>query len=164
MSTTTETQVKLKCLGADCENEAGSLQCPTCLKMSIKDSFFCSQDCFKRNWVRIAPLALGLIRLPPSTNHGLRPATDSASSSRATTRPCTKLLRVKQRMVFLTTSELLRSFLNPIQPQVFTIRSPPSPTPDLCGPSIRCQKGAPFRKTFHGQTTQRPATQRARCT
>ena len=41
-----------KCVGDDCDNEAGSLQCPTCLKLGIKDSYFCSQDCFKRNWVR----------------------------------------------------------------------------------------------------------------
>ncbi|KAL8305825.1 hypothetical protein RB597_003485 [Gaeumannomyces tritici] len=41
---------KRKCLSADCENDAGSLQCPTCLKLGIKDSFFCSQDCFKKNW------------------------------------------------------------------------------------------------------------------
>lgn len=42
---------KRKCLSVDCENDAGSLQCPTCLKLGIKDSFFCSQDCFKKNWV-----------------------------------------------------------------------------------------------------------------
>lgn len=39
-----------KCMGDDCNNDAGSLQCPTCLKLGIKDSYFCSQDCFKRNW------------------------------------------------------------------------------------------------------------------
>ncbi|KAJ9643981.1 Methionine aminopeptidase 1 [Coniosporium tulheliwenetii] len=38
-----------KCLGKDCPNDAGSLQCPTCQKMG-KESYFCSQDCFKRNW------------------------------------------------------------------------------------------------------------------
>lgn len=42
---------KNKCSGADCGKDAGSLQCPTCLKLGLKDSFFCSQDCFKRNWV-----------------------------------------------------------------------------------------------------------------
>ncbi|OAQ83128.1 methionine aminopeptidase 1 [Purpureocillium lilacinum] len=47
---TSEPPTKKKCLGADCENEAGSLQCPTCLKLGVKDSFFCSQDCFKKNW------------------------------------------------------------------------------------------------------------------
>ncbi|KAI7857068.1 peptidase M24, structural domain-containing protein [Circinella umbellata] len=26
------------------------LQCPTCLKLKIEGSFFCSQDCFKKNW------------------------------------------------------------------------------------------------------------------
>ncbi|KAL1966380.1 hypothetical protein VTN77DRAFT_4522 [Rasamsonia byssochlamydoides] len=38
-----------KCLGVDCQNDAGNLQCPTCLKMGT-DSFFCSQECFKRSW------------------------------------------------------------------------------------------------------------------
>jgi methionyl aminopeptidase len=38
-----------KCSGADCENDAGSLQCPNCQKIG-KESYFCSQDCFKRNW------------------------------------------------------------------------------------------------------------------
>jgi methionyl aminopeptidase len=38
-----------KCAGADCENDAGSLQCPNCQKLG-KESYFCSQDCFKRNW------------------------------------------------------------------------------------------------------------------
>lgn len=46
----TEPAAKKKCLGKDCENDAGSLQCPTCLKLDIKGSFFCSQDCFKKNW------------------------------------------------------------------------------------------------------------------
>ncbi|EPE27509.1 Creatinase/aminopeptidase [Glarea lozoyensis ATCC 20868] len=39
-----------KCMGGDCDNDAGSLQCPTCLKHGMKESFFCSQDCFVRNW------------------------------------------------------------------------------------------------------------------
>ena len=39
-----------KCEGADCNNDAGSLQCPTCQKLG-KESYFCGQDCFKRNWV-----------------------------------------------------------------------------------------------------------------
>ncbi|KAI0012999.1 methionine aminopeptidase 1 [Xylariaceae sp. FL0662B] len=41
---------KRKCLGEDCGNDAGDLHCPTCLKIGIKESYFCSQDCFKRNW------------------------------------------------------------------------------------------------------------------
>lgn len=39
-----------KCEGADCDKDAGALQCPTCQKAG-KESYFCSQDCFKRNWV-----------------------------------------------------------------------------------------------------------------
>jgi hypothetical protein len=54
-----------KCAGQDCPNEAGSLQCPTCLKLGIKGSFFCSQDCFKKNWVR---------------KHALRPFTPERSA------------------------------------------------------------------------------------
>ncbi|PGH13874.1 methionine aminopeptidase, type I [Polytolypa hystricis UAMH7299] len=38
-----------KCIGVDCSNDAGSLRCPTCLKLGV-ESFFCSQDCFKRSW------------------------------------------------------------------------------------------------------------------
>lgn len=41
---------KRKCEGADCSNDAGNLQCPTCQKLG-KDAYFCGQDCFKRNWV-----------------------------------------------------------------------------------------------------------------
>jgi methionyl aminopeptidase len=26
------------------------LKCPTCLKLSLADAFFCSQDCFKSSW------------------------------------------------------------------------------------------------------------------
>ncbi|EAA30034.1 methionine aminopeptidase 1 [Neurospora crassa] len=47
---TEQPPAKKKCLGADCENDAGSLQCPKCLSLGIKGSFFCSQDCFKKNW------------------------------------------------------------------------------------------------------------------
>lgn len=39
----------MKCSGADCANEAGSLKCPVCLKHGI-ESAYCSQVCFKRNW------------------------------------------------------------------------------------------------------------------
>ncbi|KAI1646841.1 methionine aminopeptidase [Daldinia loculata] len=42
--------VKKTCLLAGCENKAESLQCPTCLKLGIDNSYFCSQDCFKSAW------------------------------------------------------------------------------------------------------------------
>lgn len=47
-----EPPTKRKCLGVDCDNDASALQCPKCLSLGIKDSYFCSQDCFKKNWVR----------------------------------------------------------------------------------------------------------------
>ncbi|KAJ3641212.1 hypothetical protein Zmor_027727 [Zophobas morio] len=37
------------CETPGCENGA-KLQCPTCLKLGIQGSFFCSQECFKSNW------------------------------------------------------------------------------------------------------------------
>ncbi|TVY84025.1 Methionine aminopeptidase [Lachnellula suecica] len=46
----TESPAKRKCAGGDCDKDAGTLQCPTCLKLGMKESYFCSQDCFKRNW------------------------------------------------------------------------------------------------------------------
>ncbi|KAF9166217.1 Methionine aminopeptidase 1 [Actinomortierella ambigua] len=37
------------CQGMDCSKPA-TLQCPSCLKLKIPNSFFCSQECFKKNW------------------------------------------------------------------------------------------------------------------
>lgn len=36
------------CIG--CGGEASNLECPKCLKLEIKGSVFCSQDCFRNNW------------------------------------------------------------------------------------------------------------------
>ncbi|KAJ9086626.1 Methionine aminopeptidase 1 [Entomophthora muscae] len=43
-----QTAVKL-CTGLDC-NKPSKLSCPTCIKIGVKDSYFCSQECFKANW------------------------------------------------------------------------------------------------------------------
>ncbi|KAL5484644.1 hypothetical protein EMCRGX_G021174 [Ephydatia muelleri] len=37
------------CLTPECGKPAG-LQCPTCIKLGIEGSFFCSQECFKGSW------------------------------------------------------------------------------------------------------------------
>ncbi|XP_033644490.1 methionine aminopeptidase 1-like [Asterias rubens] len=37
------------CITAGCGNTS-RLQCPTCIKLSIQGSYFCSQECFKGNW------------------------------------------------------------------------------------------------------------------
>jgi methionyl aminopeptidase len=60
-----EPPTKRKCLGVDCENDASALQCPKCLSLGIKDSYFCSQDCFKKNWVRRDSLSLLAFNAPP---------------------------------------------------------------------------------------------------
>ena len=39
-----------KCMSPKCDKTAPTLQCPTCIKLGIQGSFFCSQDCFKENW------------------------------------------------------------------------------------------------------------------
>lgn len=31
-------------------DKLAKLQCPTCIKLNVKGSFFCSQECFKSNW------------------------------------------------------------------------------------------------------------------
>ncbi|KAL0267995.1 UNVERIFIED_CONTAM: hypothetical protein PYX00_010097 [Menopon gallinae] len=38
-----------KCDTPGCNSDA-KLQCPTCIKLGIQGSFFCSQDCFKGTW------------------------------------------------------------------------------------------------------------------
>lgn len=30
--------------------EPAEMRCPTCKKLGLESSFFCSQDCFKANW------------------------------------------------------------------------------------------------------------------
>jgi uncharacterized OB-fold protein len=40
------------CLSEGCGKTA-TLQCPTCIKLKIEGSYFCSQDCFKKNWVKM---------------------------------------------------------------------------------------------------------------
>jgi len=37
------------CESPGCDQPA-KLQCPTCIKLNIQGSFFCTQDCFKDNW------------------------------------------------------------------------------------------------------------------
>jgi hypothetical protein len=53
MSVMTATKFKEQ-LSSSCETpgcgEPAKLQCPTCIKLNIQGSFFCSQFCFKGNW------------------------------------------------------------------------------------------------------------------
>nr|CAI5837020.1 unnamed protein product [Callosobruchus analis] len=37
------------CGSPGCTN-AAKLQCPTCIKLGVQGSFFCTQECFKKNW------------------------------------------------------------------------------------------------------------------
>ncbi|KAF1834178.1 methionine aminopeptidase [Decorospora gaudefroyi] len=49
LAPTMATDAPRKCSGKDCEKDASALQCPNCQKLG-KERYFCSQDCFKRNW------------------------------------------------------------------------------------------------------------------
>ncbi|KAI1268097.1 methionine aminopeptidase 1 [Xylariaceae sp. FL1019] len=42
--------IEKTCSGVECDKEASTLQCPTCLKLGVKDSYFCSQECFQKSW------------------------------------------------------------------------------------------------------------------
>jgi hypothetical protein len=37
------------CWSAGCKNQA-TQQCPTCIQLKLPPSYFCSQECFKKNW------------------------------------------------------------------------------------------------------------------
>ncbi|KAF9994987.1 Methionine aminopeptidase 1 [Entomortierella chlamydospora] len=62
------------CQGLNCGKPA-TLQCPSCLKLGIPNSYFCSQSCFRENWAthkavhKIASLANG----PPAEEGGSDP-------------------------------------------------------------------------------------------
>ena len=42
--------------GPECSTEgctkAGTMTCPTCTKLGIPGSFFCTQECFKSGWAQ----------------------------------------------------------------------------------------------------------------
>ncbi|KAI5287701.1 Methionine aminopeptidase 1 [Ascosphaera aggregata] len=39
----------MRCSGVECQSEASALKCPNCMKLGM-ESYFCSQDCFKKSW------------------------------------------------------------------------------------------------------------------
>ncbi len=43
------TSVVRQCQGEGCAQPA-KMQCPTCVKSGLESTFFCTQDCFKKNW------------------------------------------------------------------------------------------------------------------
>ncbi|KAI3367911.1 hypothetical protein L3Q82_026741, partial [Scortum barcoo] len=44
------TEARRECETDGCSKDA-KLQCPTCIKLGIQGSYFCSQECFKGSWV-----------------------------------------------------------------------------------------------------------------
>uniref|UniRef100_A0AAQ5ZLB9 Methionine aminopeptidase n=1 Tax=Amphiprion ocellaris TaxID=80972 RepID=A0AAQ5ZLB9_AMPOC len=44
------TEARRECETEGCSKDA-KLQCPTCIKLGIQGSYFCSQECFKGSWV-----------------------------------------------------------------------------------------------------------------
>ncbi|TMS21800.1 Methionine aminopeptidase 1 [Larimichthys crocea] len=43
------TEARRECETEGCSKDA-KLQCPTCIKLGIQGSYFCSQECFKGSW------------------------------------------------------------------------------------------------------------------
>merc|ERR1712002_948601 len=43
------TEARRECETDGCSKDA-KLQCPTCIKLDIQGSYFCSQECFKGSW------------------------------------------------------------------------------------------------------------------
>eukprot|EP00066_Takifugu_rubripes_P010641 XP_003978621.1 PREDICTED: methionine aminopeptidase 1-like [Takifugu rubripes] len=43
------TEARRECETEGCSRDA-KLQCPTCIKLGIQGSYFCSQECFKGSW------------------------------------------------------------------------------------------------------------------
>ncbi len=111
-----ESLAKRKCMGADCENDAGTLQCPTCLKLGMKDSYFCSQDCFKRNWVRLKICLLPCKLYAPSACSARLFEHLELTFHSLHIKPYTKL-----RVIFSVISYLQKLSLNPIQTPAYTI-------------------------------------------
>jgi hypothetical protein len=109
------------CSGADCSNEAQSLQCPTCQKAG-KESFFCGQDCFKRNWVNSKP-SLYHTGLLSANNLLRRPSTRKSTRAQVT---------------HSATYSLLTLCLNPIQRLATSILFLPFPSPDPCDLCTHC--------------------------
>jgi len=125
---TTASEGKRMCIGVDCPNEAGTLQCPTCLKLGLKESYFCSQDCFKRSWVCTLPLhQFSFFSIEHRTNQ-LSCSLSTSSSTGQVISPEPFLRRML--------------FLNQILLQAPTIPFLRSPSPDHCDRYIRCRKHA----------------------
>ena len=144
-----ESAAKRKCLGVDCENDAGTLQCPTCLKLGMKESFFCSQDCFKRSWVSShQPCTHGAdqeslcMRCPSA---GARSTERTVFYSSLTLFRANTRRYINHRVISSVASLPPKLSLNPIQTLAFTILSQPSPIPGLCDLSIRSQSHEKFR-------------------
>ena len=76
--------------GKSCEtpgcDQPAKLQCPTCIKLGIQGSFFCSQECFKSNWDL------------HKTLHKLA-KTDSASQSSKKERALERKIKLQDNMI-----------------------------------------------------------------
>lgn len=135
-----EVSSKHKCLGVDCENDAGALQCPTCQKIG-KERFFCSQDCFKKSWVRIST------HIPDISLHILTNYAHRVNTRRST----------NHRVTPSASSSLQRLFLSQIQQRDTTIPSPRFRTQAPYGRYILCRQGDRCRRRSSTRIMQKMA-------
>ena len=127
---------KRKCMGDDCENDAGSLQCPTCLKLDIKDSYFCSQDCFKRNWVSYPE---SHIVWSPKARRGMR---STGSGSATCYSPLANNLQGTHKALHKSNSNFLHNFITP------KVVSEPDPETGLFNPFPTFPYTGPLRPVY----------------
>lgn len=131
-----------KCPGLDCPNDASSLQCPKCKEQGI-ESFFCSQDCFKRSWVG---------------NHGLSKTVSQMSSGilmwcyRLNTKSFIKV------QILSAPFSLPKLFLRSIQKAGPTILFPPTLSRDPYGRYIPYRRLGPSRHLYNGLIMPKMAT------
>ncbi|TDL27442.1 methionine aminopeptidase [Rickenella mellea] len=64
----------ISCQSTDCinSNPPSHLECPTCNKLGIKGSFFCTQECFKKGW-KTHKIVHGIVNPPASTDGSFNP-------------------------------------------------------------------------------------------
>jgi hypothetical protein len=130
-----EVSQKRRCLGAGCAKDASTLQCPVCLKLGLANSYFCSQDCFSRSWVR---------RPTPILQEPRRLMHDRANTKRDTKR----LNRPPGRTQLAANSSILSRRI---------------PSLARSDPSIRFQQGVPSPNRSPSQNTQKPGWRRPSC-
>ena len=148
-----EPPAKRKCMGDDCKKDAGTLQCPTCLKLDMKESYFCSQDCFKRNWASLFSIAFLTNTLYTSSCHISFAFCEKTNRSKTNIHFRVLIKHFIRRVTSSAVSLPQKSFLNLIQLPVYITPSQPIPIPVRLDPSIPYQIEEKCQNQYSTPTT-----------